>query len=276
MNRHPKKSFVLRADYDPLRSPRASARLFNNQPLKQRYNSRRMLWLGLVLMLSLATVLLQKSSTILEHINRPVLTVKIENPLQHVSDAEVRAMLLPYLGQGFFSLDVAAIKSELENHPWVVSASLKRVWPDSLSVMLNEEVAIARWNESGLLNQLGEIFVPENIDHQMSLPLLVGEDNAQIKMMEQYQLLSQVLLPLGLKIEQLFENARGSWSLVLNNEITIIAGREKVLEKIQRFARIYDGQLRSEIEQIGAIDLRYENGFAVKKKESELDGVASI
>ena len=227
-------------------------------------------------MLSLATVLLQKSSTILEHINRPVLTVKIENPLQHVSDAEVRAMLLPYLGQGFFSLDVAAIKSELENHPWVVSASLKRVWPDSLSVMLNEEVAIARWNESGLLNQLGEIFVPENIDHQMSLPLLVGEDNAQIKMMEQYQLLSQVLLPLGLKIEQLFENARGSWSLVLNNEITIIAGREKVLEKIQRFARIYDGQLRSEIEQIGAIDLRYENGFAVKKKESELDGVASI
>ena len=94
--------------------------------------------------------------------NRPITKVVIENQWQHIQEAEVREILTAYMGVGFFDFNVQGVKDELEAHSWVAKVSVKKVWPDSLSLNVNEEIAIARWGEESLLNQQGNTFSPDN------------------------------------------------------------------------------------------------------------------
>ena len=43
--------------------------------------------------------------------------------------------------------------------PWVDAVSVQRAWPRGLHVLVIEQVAAARWGETGLLNTRGELFV---------------------------------------------------------------------------------------------------------------------
>ena len=166
------------------------------------------------------------------------------------------------------------IKQTLEQHPWVFRASVKRLWPDTLSLLLTEQVAIARWGESQLLNQLGEIFEPGNLEKIGALPKLTGPEQRQFEVMQQYQLLNQVLFPAGLKLTGLSLSSRGSWELSLNEDMRVVAGRSDVIEKVERFVGFYAAQSATQTAGIESVDLRYSNGMAIKNTEQELAGVA--
>lgn len=223
---------------------------------------------------SLFLLVQQNRHDISMFLNRPVSKVRIENQWQQISDNEVRLLLSSFMGNGFFDFNVEGVKEKLEQHPWVLQASVKRVWPDTLSLQLTEQVAIARWGGNQLLNQYAVIFEPEGVENLLTLPLLTGPDQLQREVMEQYQKLSQILFPSGLRLSGLSLSRRGSWELMLNEEIQVVAGRNNVIEKTQRFVEFYDRQPRSLSSRFQSIDLRYGNGIAVKNKESDLAGVA--
>lgn len=244
------------------------------QPLKPKYSPRRSFILLLAFSFSLILLVQQNLQDISMFINRPVSKVRIENQWQQISDNEVRLLLSAFMGNGFFNFDVEGVKEKLEQHPWVLQASVKRVWPDTLSLQLTEQVAIARWGNSQLLNQYGEIFEPVGVENLLTLPVLTGPDHLQREVMEQYQKLSQILFPSGLRLSGLSLSRRGSWELVLNEGLQVEAGRNNVIAKTQRFVDFYDKQPPSESSRFQSIDLRYGNGIAVKSKESDLTGVA--
>ncbi|EXF46277.1 cell division protein FtsQ [Pseudomonas sp. BAY1663] len=81
--------------------------------------------------------------------------------------------------------------------------------------------------------------------------------------MQQYQMLSQMLRPLGFSIARLELRERGSWFLTTNQGIELLLGRDQVVEKMRRFTAIYQQALEQESEKIARIDLRYANGLAV-------------
>ena len=139
---------------------------------------------------------------------------------------------------------------------------------------ISEEVAIARWRESSLLNQFGESFEPNSLEHDMALPLLNGPSGTERRVMEQYQLFSQMLLSTGLRIRELDFNERGSWSLVLSNNVRMTLGSNDVLERMQRFVTLYDRYLFNEFSLIETVDLRYNHGISIRKKPDMPDGVA--
>ena len=93
-------------------------------------------------------------------ISRPVSKVRVESAQQFVTEAELTNLISRYLGTSFFAFDVLGAKQSLEEHPWVRRAFAKKVWPDTLVLEIQEEIAIARWGEGQLLNQFGEIFEP--------------------------------------------------------------------------------------------------------------------
>lgn len=245
-----------------------------NQPLKPRYSPRRGLILLLSFSFSLGLLVQQNWQEVSGFINRPVSKVRIENQWQQVDDTEIRSLLVSFMGNGFFDFDVAGVKQKLEQHPWVLQASLKRVWPDTLSLQLTEQVAIARWGDTQLLNQYGELFEPEGVESLLTLPVLTGPDQLQQEVMQQYQRLSQILFPSGLRLSGLSLSRRGSWEMVLNETVQVVAGREDVIEKTQRFVEFYDKQPVTLSSQFQSVDLRYGNGIAIKNKESDLAGVA--
>jgi len=206
-------------------------------------------------------------------INRPVTKIKIENQWNRLAESEIRQMLSSYMGTGFFALDVNRLKNEIERHPWVRQVSVARVWPDSVSLAVQEKVAIARWGDNHLLSQQGERFSPPNFGGAASLPKLSGPEGSQTRVMQQYQFLNELFSPADLRLSELTLSERGSWELVVDDRIAISAGREKLIERVNRFISFYQSESSFDRVSIAAVDLRYDNGLAIERNEN-LSGVA--
>ncbi len=247
----------------------------SKRPLQPKTSIRVMPVFAGVMLLTLAVLLVMNFSSVAGFVNRPVTKVRMENQWQQVSEMEVSRLLAGYLGAGFFNLEVAALKQELETLPWVRQAEVTRLWPDSLSLNLQEEIAIARWGEDELLSQQGQAFKPANAALLTSLPRLAGPEGSQIDVMRQYQRLNELLFPAGLRLSALTLSERGSWELNVNNEIEIAAGREKLVERINRFIQFYNQSPDYAKSQIASVDLRYDNGLAVVNQTQETAEVAA-
>ena len=81
--------------------------------------------------------------------------------------------------------------------------------------------------------------------------------------MQQYQMLSQMLRPLGFSIARLELRERGSWFVTTAQGIELFLGRDHQVEKVQRFVAIYNKALKDKLANIASVDLRYSNGLAV-------------
>jgi cell division protein FtsQ len=229
----------------------------------------------LLLIFSVGILLIQNYAVITRYLNKPIRVVLMENSIQSVNERNVRAVLAAHLDAGFFGIDVRAIKRELENDPWVDQVIITRNWPDTLSVAIIEEVAIARWGDADLLNQYGESFTPESVAVDIGLPVLRGPDGSARRVMEQYQVFSQMLSASGIRIKEIELSHRGSWIISLNGGQVVTVGRNDVLERIERFIVLHDRHLYTEMDSIEAFDLRYNNGVSIRKKPVVPNGVAS-
>ncbi len=244
------------------------------QPLNPLPKIRRSIVVIVMLFSGIAAMVILNADTLSQRLNQPITKVRMDNQWQRISDSVVQSLLAGYMGTGYFDFDVLGVKQTLEQHPWIRQASVKKVWPNSLGLHLTEEVAIARWGETALLNQYGEIFQPSNLSALQSLPLLEGPEESQIRVMEQYRAVNQLFFSAGLRVTSLSLSDRGGWFLELNNSLEIIAGREQVMERLNRFLSFYSKQEVSEIESMLAVDLRYDNGLAVRNQSNELAEVA--
>jgi cell division protein FtsQ len=255
--------------------PRGAVPLNRSKPVEPvRERRDRTGLLLLVLLVVTGVLLLQNAPQISTYVSRPVHVVQMENTLQRVDESRVRAVLAAHLDAGYFGIDVQAVKTQLEADSWIDQATITRVWPDTLSVQITEEVAIARWRQDSLLNQYGESFQPELLALDSSLPLLNGPTGTERRVMEQYQMFSQMLFDTGLRIRELAFNERGSWNLVLNNDVRMTLGSNNVLERMQRFVTLYERYLFNDFSLIETVDLRYNHGIAIRKKPAMPDGVA--
>lgn len=229
----------------------------------------------LVLVMCGAVLFAQNREQINGYINKPIRVVQMANPLQRANESSVRAALAAHLDGGFFALDVQAIKDQLEANPWVEKAVITRIWPDTLSVAITEEIAIARWGDTRLLNQYGESFAPELKEDDLTLPLLNGPEGMERKVMEQYQVFSQMLSETGLRVREIALSERGSWTLRMDNDLLVSIGRSNVMDRVQRFVKFYQRHLSAQVASVAAIDLRYNNGISIRNKTDMPVGVAS-
>ena len=256
----------------PLRATR------ERQPVAPR---RRIPWQSLALAVSVVlgslmlVLIFMSRGQMAAHLNPGVTTVVLESEQQFVRGDEIRGLLADFTGRGFFSLDVREVQRQLESHPWIAAAGVKRVWPDRLVISLTEETPIARWGGEQLLNQHGAIFMLGRGGSLPALPLLSGPPDSQLEMMKQYQLVSQMLFPHGLRITRLTLSNRGSWELELSDGVRVVIGRDEVLNRLKRFVDIYDSALKNDIAVIETVDLRYENGLSVKRRAQDSSEVAA-
>ncbi len=228
-----------------------------------------------ILLLCCGVFFAQHRTQISAYINKPIRVVKVANELERVDENSVRSALAVHLNAGFFAVDVRAIKEQLEAEPWIERAVISRVWPDTLSVMITEEVPIARWGEASLLNQYGESFAPDYMPDDQTLPQLYGPEGMERRVMEQYQVFNQMIADTGLRVREIAFSERGSWTLRLDNDLQVSIGRSDVMERVQRFVTFYQRYLNARIEQIAAVDLRYNNGISIRNKTDMPVGVAS-
>jgi len=244
------------------------------QPLNKKPASRKRAALFVLVMSSIVLAIQQNHETLANALIRPVSKVRIESVQQFVTEEELRKLVSQYLGAGFFAFDVLGAKQSLEQHPWIRLVSVKKIWPDILAIDIQEEVAIARWKQGQLLNQFGEIFEPAEIQRLARLPLLIGPEGEQYRVMEQYRAVNQQLFSAGVRVTSLSLSPRGNWVMVLNDSTRVTLGREKTVERLARFAELYENPELEFHTNLLSADLRYDNGIAVKLEAKESASLA--
>src|SRR5690625_150160 len=90
----------------------------------------------------------------------PLRKVNIEGQFTHITKQKLSEAVAPYVTGGFFTIDLEAIQTAAEELPWVARTEVRRVWPDSLQIRVEEQAPLARWGKSSLVSMRGEVFSP--------------------------------------------------------------------------------------------------------------------
>jgi cell division protein FtsQ len=196
----------------------------------------------------------------------PLKVLEVSPAPEHCVESEIQATATPFLAQGFFALEVRALRDALEHLPWVKHVDVRRVWPDKVRLTVEEQVAQARWGDKGVLSTEGLIFYPAAQTIAATLPTFVGPEDQAKEMLERYLSLLTYLAPLGLRVQTLDCLTPNVWQVVLNNQMAIIMGKSSFEESMNRFVLAYQHSLGAKHAQIARVDLRYSNGLAVAWK----------
>lgn len=207
---------------------------------------------------------------------RPIRSIGVEGQFVYLSQHAVSELVTPMIVGGFLQSPLSAIKEKLESNPWVASAVVSRRWPDQLFISIVEEQPIARWADVGFLNHSGEIVKVAAHPRLNGLPILSGNPGQGRSVMQNYQQLAQMLRPYGLKVSEFYSDELFSWNVVLENGLKINIGRDRTMEKIQRFLVVYERELHKRLSEVAVVDLRYGNGLAVQWKTATADSEHAV
>lgn len=203
----------------------------------------------------------------------PVEQVEVAGDLRFIDRGDIQKIIADNIDGGYFTVDLARIREQLLQQPWVKKVALRRRWPASLQVTIEEQKPLAYWNNDAYINQDGEIFQPQEIDRRLNLPQLNGPPGQQDKVWKFMNQLYREMAVLDYDVVRLDFDQRRAWQLQIVElgqaaaaRVTIRLGRFDTEKRLQRFVRVLPALTRStrNSEGIEYIDMRYPNGFAVK------------
>ena len=221
---------------------------------------------SLLLMLLIIVSMVWALMTLMRPDILPIKKVRVEGEFQQLAPDRLEAIVTDTVRGGFFNVNVEVIKKILLMDPWVHQVTVLRNWPDRLTVQVSEQVAVARWGDSGLINPDGVLFTPEPYTYPEGLPVLRGPTETYGQMLSQYQEFQKILMDTGYVISGLTLNDRRSWTMRLSNGPLLILGRKNILNRLARFVTYLKSGPSENLQEMETVDLRYTNGFAVRWK----------
>jgi cell division protein FtsQ len=196
-------------------------------------------------------------------LDRPVRRVLLEGSFQRVAPPDIEAAVTGAMRGGLADVDLEEVRERVERIDWVDHAVVQRRWPDAIRVVVTEQVAAARWNEAGLLNARGELFLRNARYVPPELPQLEGPDGSEGVVAQLYLDSQGRLLEAGLRLTGVRLDERGAWELELGNGVRVRLGRLAVTDRLERFIRHASPLVAKRSAEIDHVDMRYTNGFSV-------------
>ncbi|XOZ33508.1 cell division protein FtsQ/DivIB [Halomonadaceae bacterium KBTZ08] len=193
--------------------------------------------------------------------------IQVQREPERVTETALQRELAPFIGASYFATDLTRVKAQLETMPWVESAAVGREWPGTLTVSVREHEPAALWNGRALISSEGEVFRPAN-PAALDLPRLKGPAGRAGEVLKQARAFREKLAAQGVGLEGVSLEARGAWTLLLDNGIRVSLGRDRVRERFERFMTVYDSRLAPVAPAITGVDARYGNGVAVRWRDS--------
>lgn len=209
---------------------------------------------------------------------RPMFTlgeIRVESAagkeLRRVSASTIRSTAVPRIKGNFFTADLTAVRAAFEAVPWVRKAAVRREWPNSLVVTLEEHVPLATWGQDGrLLSVQGEVFVANlaEAEEDGNLPEFAGPNGTEKEVLARYLELQTWFASVNLVPETVQLSNRYAWTVKLNNGMTVELGREQnsttLKERVERLVAVYPQLVARLQDRIENVDMRYPNGMALK------------
>ncbi len=196
----------------------------------------------------------------------PLRTLRIDGQVAPDNARQVRAVLAPYAGRGFFAVDLPSAQAAVSRLPWVEHAEVRKRWPDVVEVRISENRPFAYWGDSQLVSTHGTLFPRvAGLKLPAGMPHLAGDPRSVPAVLALYARSQALFNASGVAVRSLAQDPRGSWALTLGNGTQVVVGRNDAEARIARFAGIMP---RLVTEQAGRVlqraDLRYTNGFALR------------
>lgn len=194
----------------------------------------------------------------------PMRALDVRGELRHVNREQVQFIVSREMKGNFFTLNLNHTRAAFEKLPWVRNVNVRRRWPDRLEVSIEEHVVLARWGNSALVNNHGELFKAAT---NAVLPEFSGPENSAREVTLHYAEFSRMLKPLNLALTHMSLSDRLALQLKLSNGLVVELGRDKVTERLQKFVGVYQRTLAKLPQAVTYADLRYPNGFALRYPE---------
>lgn len=201
--------------------------------------------------------------------------------LQFVSSATVRATISGRLKGNFFFTDLDHVRELIETTPWVRKAHVRRVWPNTLRVSIEEQQPLAFWNQDQMINTWGESFTANKgeLPEHAYLPSLKGPDASERLVVQRYADIARIFAPLNLRVQEVSLSPRYAWEVTLQGGVNLELGRDPAAdvadphgrsgalpfaERIERFVQAWPALVANlNGQKLLTADLRYPNGFAI-------------
>lgn len=214
----------------------------------------------------------------------PMRHLAVTGEFRLVSETQVRQSVLPYVQKGFFAVDLAKVRAQLAQVPWVQRVGVRKRWPDRLEVSISEYRPLAWWDSDHMLSENGTLFIAPNVAMQTlshRLPQFDGPLARRNELIAFYREAKPLFLKSGFHVQKLVLSARGGWKLLLSdgvekNAIEIEIGRSDPQSRLQRFARLLPRISANDTRQLAHADLRYTNGFALTWRAKPVQTIDSI
>ena len=210
--------------------------------------------------------------------------VEVRGQLNYVDGKRVLEVVEKSLDGNYFSTSLASIEKKIKDVPWVYEVSVRRQWPSTLVVEIEEVQPIAEWGEDQWLNSNGDLVQRESWEGD--LPLLSGPESMQEMVWGAFQKWHGMFAAHGLSLDKLVFDERELWYLTLSltalaldrnaiasepdkselshaAEVTMIVDNSDATARIRRLISALNTQLIAEFPGMKSIDLRYPNGFAI-------------
>ncbi|GAB2898111.1 cell division protein FtsQ/DivIB [Paralcaligenes sp. KSB-10] len=201
--------------------------------------------------------------------------------LNYVSATSVRATIAGRLAGNFFTVNLNDTRKLLETVPWVRRAQIRRVWPNTLRVQIEEQQPLALWNENQMINTWGEAFSANQgeLPDDANLPHFYGPAQSERLVVQRYAELARWFAPLNLHVKQITLSPRYAWDVELSDGVRLSLGRDPAADvadphgrsgalpfaaRIERFVKTWPVLMqRLGGRAVRSADLRYSNGFAI-------------
>jgi cell division protein FtsQ len=230
---------------------------------KQPQRVKRISYTPLVIIVLVVTLGGLGVTRLLDPMVMPVRVVSVDGEIKYLNKQGLEQTVAQAVSGNFFTVDLVRIRHQIEQLPWVKSASVRRVWPDILAVRVREQTPLAYWGDDAMVNPQGEVFKPKSLPRLSGLANLIGEVEQAERITQGYLKVRALLHTAGLELKRLWVDARQSWRIETGEGLLLDLGRRDVMPRLTRFVQLYPflkGQVESMPERV---DLRYTNGFSV-------------
>ena len=192
----------------------------------------------------------------------------VTGELKRVDDAELNriAGAIRQMGGSMLRTDLNQVKAAVKQVEWVRDAEVRRRFPATLEVQIEEHSPFARWQlasdaeQSLLVNTVGEVFEAE-LDGP--LPVFSGPKDSSREVMRNYLAFKTQLAAIQQAPSEVRLSPRRAWQLKLENGSTLELGRSDAGARLARYVRAFPN-IASLQSANARVDLRYQTGLAVR------------
>ncbi len=203
-------------------------------------------------------------------------------PLMEIDNDSLHrvATALQTRGASMMLLDLDALKNGVKKIAWVRDANVRRQFPATIIVAIEEHKPVAAWGfvapeavvsnedsqpnpQSRLVNSFGEIFLAQISDERKStLPRLYGPEGTATEVLEKYVVMLAPLKIVGRAPARLLLTERRAWQVTLDNGSHLQLGRSDTDIRLDRYIQTFPQIAALQTAGVN-VDLRYQTGFTI-------------